>query len=57
MKLDPEAETQRMAAQFEAEALGEAQWCSTTFGTATPAARAIAARALERAAINLRGRK
>lgn len=57
MKLDPEAETQRMAAQFEAEALGEAQWCTTSFGTATPVARDLAARALERAAINLRNRK
>lgn len=57
MQIDPEAETQRMAAQFEAEALGEAQWCTTSFGTATPVARAIAAVALERAAIKLRNRK
>ena len=57
MRLDPEDETGRMARQFEAEALGEAQWCSTTFGTATPAARQIAARALERAAMQLRNRK
>jgi hypothetical protein len=57
VKLDPEAETARMARQFEAEALGEAQWCTTSFGTATPVARAIAARALELAAINLRNRK
>jgi hypothetical protein len=57
MKLDAAAETERMARQFEAEALGEAQWCATSFGTATPVARAIAAVALERAAINLRNRK
>ncbi len=57
MKLDPEAETSRMAAQFEAEAIGEARWCNTTFGTSPAAARQMAARALERAAINLKERK
>jgi hypothetical protein len=57
VKLDPEAETARMARQFEAEALGEVRWCRNTFGTDTPVARAIAAVALERAAINLRNRK
>jgi hypothetical protein len=57
MQIDAEAETERMARQFEAEALGEAQWCSRTFGTDTPVARGIAAVALERAAINLRNRK
>jgi hypothetical protein len=57
MKLDPEAETSRMAAQFEAEAIGEARWCNATFGTSPAAARQMAARALERAAINLKERK
>lgn len=57
MKLDAEAETSRIARQFEAEALGEARWCTAVFGAATPVARAIAARALERAAINLRNLK
>jgi hypothetical protein len=57
MKLDAEAETERMARQFEAEALGEVRWCRSTFGTDTPVARAIAARALDLAAINLRNRK
>lgn len=57
MQLDPETETARMARQFEAEALGEVRWCSRTYGTATPVARGIAARALELAAMNLRNRK
>jgi hypothetical protein len=57
MQLDPETETARMAAQFEAEALGEAQWCAGTYGTAMALACDLAARALERAAINLRNRK
>ena len=57
MKFDPEAETSRMAAQFEAEALGEVRWQGVTFAAPMPLACDLAARALERAAINLRNRK
>lgn len=56
MKLDADAETSRMAAQFEAEAIGEARWCNATFGTPEPVARQMAARALERAAMKLKDR-
>lgn len=57
MKLDPAAETSRMARLFEAEALGEARWCTAVFGAPGTVTRDLAARALERAAINLRNRK
>lgn len=51
------AELQRMATQFEVEALGEAQWLSNVHGTDTATARALARVALIEAARQLKERK
>lgn len=54
MKLNPDDEARRMAANFATEARGEAQWLRTVYGEPDKVCRMLAAVALERAAMELR---
>ena len=53
---DHDAETDRMARQMAAEAEGEARWLTAATGIDATTARVLAIAALERAAINMRGK-
>ena len=54
MNLDPSSEIDRMAANFEAEAMGETDWLGAVFGEDPVVCRMLTAVALERAAMRLR---
>ena len=56
MKLNPDAEVRRIAANMTAEARGEVRWLSAVTGATETECRLIVARALDRAAARLKGR-
>jgi hypothetical protein len=57
MRFDADAETTRIAANLATEAAGEVIWLRTVFRAPPDVARDLVARALERAALEIRSRK
>jgi hypothetical protein len=57
MTFDADAETTRIAANLATEAAGEVIWLGTVFRAPPDVARDLVARALERAALEIRSRK
>ena len=57
VKIDIDHETERMARLFAVEAKGEVDWLANASGADAATCRAMAVKALERAAIKLKERK